>query len=134
LSLTRTGGATLSRVEICVVDDVADVRQALRARLEAAGYAVSEAQNGDVALAVILQRQPALAIVDIIMPDREGLSLIEELKERMPKLPIIAISGGGSIGPEDYLQLALEFGADAAFPKPLRDPDFIEAVKRLAPL
>lgn len=118
--------------EICIVDDNADVRQALRARLETRGYEVSEAANGDAALVLIEQRRPALAIVDIIMPDREGLSLIRELKTLLPKLPIIAISGGGEIGPKDYLKLALEFGADAAFAKPLRDADFMASVEHLA--
>jgi len=122
----------MAKREICIVDDDANVRQSLRVRLEAAGYTVFEAPDADTAIAVINTHHPSLAIIDIVMPDREGLSLIQDLKDRYPKLPIIAISGGGSVGPKDYLELALQFGANAAFAKPLRDADFMAAVAHFA--
>lgn len=118
-------------LEICIVDDNSDMREALRALLERAGYLVSEAHDGNAALYEMKRRRPALAIVDIIMPDREGLSLITELKDKWPQLPIVAISGGGSIGSRDYLEFAMSLGADAAFAKPFREADLLASINRL---
>jgi YesN/AraC family two-component response regulator len=75
--------------------------------------------------------KPDLLITDIIMPQKEGLELIIELRKKNKGLKIIAISGGGRIGPEGYLPLAKRLGADLVFQKPLVQKEFMNAISKL---
>ena len=74
---------------------------------------------------------PDLLITDIIMPEKEGLETILELRKKYPELKIIAISGGGRISPEGYLPGAKLLGADLVFQKPLVQKEFMQAVSIL---
>jgi DNA-binding NtrC family response regulator len=115
---------------ILLVDDEAALRRTLRTILERAGHMVHEAEDGDDALKMFAAEPPDLVIMDIIMPNREGVGTIGELRGRAPKLPIIAISGGGSIGGDLVLTLASQFGATETLAKPIRETDLLEAVDR----
>ena len=113
---------------ILIIDDEAPVRQMLRATLEREGHQVSEANDGEQGLRV-LQREPVdLLITDLIMPGKEGLETIGEVRGRFPDLPVIAISGGGRIGPEGYLELARAMGARHCLAKPFTRQKLVEAV------
>ena len=72
-----------------------------------------------------------LVITDLIMPEQEGLETITSLKKEYPGIKIIAISGGGRIGPEAYLPAAQELGADRVFSKPFDVRELAETVKEL---
>jgi DNA-binding NtrC family response regulator len=104
---------------ILVVDDDEGVRLMLRVVMEKSGHEVVEAVNGHEAILAIRKQTPALVIMDIIMPEKEGLETILELRGSHPGLPVIAISGGGRIGSRSYLDDALKFGAAKVIPKPL---------------
>ena len=126
---------------ILIVDDEEDIRDALTMVLEGAGYDVMVASNGNEA--VELQReQPAdLIITDIIMPQKDGVSTIKEIRQTFPGIRIIAISGGGGVQPVEYvpeaitttayLAAAKEAGADRVFTKPFERNDLIKAVDEL---
>ena len=125
---------------ILIVDDEEDIRDALTMVLESAGYDVKVASNGNKA--VELQREPAdLIITDIIMPGKDGVSTIKEIRQEFPGIRIIAISGGGGVQPVEYvpeaitttayLAAAKEAGADMAFTKPFEREDLIQAVNDL---
>jgi len=126
---------------ILIVDDEEDIRDALSMVLESAGYDVKVASNGNEA--VELQReQPAdLIITDIIMPQKDGVSTIKEIRQAFPGIRIIAISGGGGVQPVEYvpeaitttayLAAAKEAGADRVFTKPFEREDLIKAVDEL---
>jgi YesN/AraC family two-component response regulator len=75
--------------------------------------------------------KPDLVITDIIMPEKEGLETIFELRKKYPGIKIIAISGGGRISPDGYLPSAKLLGADMVFQKPLIPKEFIAAVSKL---
>jgi len=80
----------------------------------------------------LLQQQPAdLVITDLIMPEQEGLETISRLKKMHPGVKIIAISGGGRIGPDAYLPAALELGADRIFSKPFDVQEIVDSVREL---
>jgi DNA-binding response OmpR family regulator len=113
---------------ILIVDDETLVRRTLRAMLERAGHVVDEADNGETALRVFAAETPDLVITDIVMPDREGVETIGDLRKANPDLPIIAISGGGSIGEDFFLTLAAQFGATRTLSKPIRQADLLAAV------
>ncbi len=104
---------------ILVVDDEDIIRFTLRQMLEKAGHEVFEAANGLEALKSFEELEVDLVITDIIMPVKEGIETIVELRRRQPELKIIAVSGGGRTHNLDYLQIAKRFGADGALAKPL---------------
>lgn len=82
---------------ILVVDDEADVRQAMAGILEDEGYTVQQAGSGQQCLDMITQKIPALVLLDIWMEGMDGLDVLSRLKRRLPELPVIMISGHGTI-------------------------------------
>jgi CheY-like chemotaxis protein len=103
---------------IMVIEDEEGLRAMLRLCLEKLGYAVTEAGDGKVALA-LLEKQPVdLILTDLMMPEKEGLETIRELRKGQPNLKIIAMSGGGRTDSRDNLKMAKLFGATTVFAKP----------------
>ena len=118
-------------MRVLIVDDDEQIRVLLQQMMEWAGFEVLVAENGKIAMQ-IQSRQPAdLVITDLIMPEQEGLETISRLKKDYPGIKIIAISGGGRIGPEAYLPAALELGADLVFSKPFDVQEVVKSVKEL---
>jgi CheY-like chemotaxis protein len=113
---------------ILVVDDEEPVRFTIRARLESAGHEVDEAKNGKEAIESQTAGPFDLIITDIIMPEKEGVETIFELKRDYPDLKIIAISGGGRTKNLDFLKLASGFGADKILAKPFSGKELLECV------
>lgn len=116
---------------ILIIDDDSLVRVALVLMFEHEAYEVMEATNGREAIRIFREWQPDLVITDIIMPNMEGFETIRELRNTDAELKIIAISGGAPIGDPDILEIALEFGADAAFGKPFDRQEILSSVSRL---
>ncbi len=116
---------------ILIIDDDVQMRSMLRQMLEREGYEVEEANNGKVALRAYKENPADLVITDIIMPEKEGLEIIRELRKDYPDVKVIAISGGGHISPDEYLHLAKAFGAQCVFAKPFERRELIEAVQEL---
>ncbi len=118
-------------MRILVIDDDEQMRVLLRQVMEWSGFSVNDAENGRKGMQ-IQRRQPAdLVITDLIMPEQEGLETISLLKKEFPEVKIVAISGGGRIGPEAYLPAARELGADLVFSKPFDVKEFVTAVRGL---
>lgn len=114
---------------ILVIDDEPLMRRTLRTALEQAGHDVLEASDGNDGLAKALAAGPDLVLTDIIMPNREGVETIGELRRAQPDLPIIAISGGGRMGAGVLLELARGLGATRTMSKPIRNADLLQAVR-----
>lgn len=106
---------------VCVIDDDELVRAFLAEQLSAAGWRVLEAESVEDGVSRIRTERAEAAVVDILMPDRDGLEAIGQLRKVRPDLRIVAISGGGRVGADVYLTLAARIGADATLQKPL-DP------------
>ena len=105
---------------VLVIDDDADVRWVIRRVVQADGHRVTEAADGSEGLRRFAE-EPAvdLVITDILMPEREGIETIIELRRRHPALPIIAISGGSATtAREGVLESADLLGATRVLPKP----------------
>jgi DNA-binding response OmpR family regulator len=117
---------------VCVVDDDNAVRAMMVRKLADAVFATVEAINGLEAIEVLKTTRVDIAIVDIIMPDQEGLSTIGQIKKAWPHIRILAVSGGGRGSGESYLTFASELGADDVLPKPFREAEFLERVRKLA--
>ena len=116
---------------ILVVDDDFAARTLLRRLLEPAGHVIVEALDGDEALRYYRLKPADLVITDILMPGREGLSTIHEIRLEFPDAKIIAISGGGETGELDFLSQARNLGARRTFAKPFAVREILDAVSEL---
>ena len=117
--------------KILVLDDEPSILLMIKKMLEKAGHEVSIASNGREGMILFERDQYDLVISDIIMPEKEGLETIFELRRMHPELKIIAISGGGRISPDGYLPGAKLLGANMVFQKPLDQKEFVNAVTQL---
>ena len=113
---------------VLFVDDEQPIRDLFERALVAAGIAFDGAADGNKALVKLGQRRYDALVIDIIMPDREGVETIMEVRKQWPETFIIAISGGGRIGPADFLQLAEMVGADRTLTKPFTPTQLLAAL------
>ncbi len=116
---------------ILVIEDEAQMRKLLRQVLEDAGYEVEEAPDGLEGVRLYRENPADLIITDMIMPKKEGMETILDLKLEFPNVKIIAISGGGRVGAEPYLQIAEGFGAERVFRKPFDIKELLTAVDEI---
>lgn len=114
---------------ILIIDDEAQIRSMVRLILERAGYVVREAQDGSDGIRLFRENPAELIITDLIMPNKDGIGMIIELKKDFPELKIIAMSGGGLNRPDGYLRGAQKLGAACTLSKPLNRSDLLRAVK-----
>lgn len=116
---------------ILVIDDDASVREVVSEMLRLEGYEVTIAANGREAIRLLDAGRFDLVITDLIMPEKEGIETIAEIRRTHANLPILAISGGGRIGPSDYLETARYLGADATLAKPFARQELLTTVDSL---
>ena len=116
---------------ILVIDDDEQVRRLLVVLLERAGHAVATAPDGRAGIALAGREPFALVITDIVMPEEEGIGVINRLKSLAPEIKIIAISGGLAHYNYDYLQTASLMGADRTLAKPFMPDDVVRTVDEL---
>lgn len=114
-----------------VVDDEESVRHMLRRLLEGADFRVFEASNGNEALRVLDEDNVDLIIIDIIMPEKDGIETILEIRRRSPDLPIIAISGDSHAPNIDYLESARKLGANYTLRKPFSGADILNIIDEI---
>jgi CheY-like chemotaxis protein len=113
---------------ILLVDDDDLSRTTVHQMLERAGYDVRSFANGREALDAYVSDPTDLVVTDLIMPDTDGLELIQELRKRRPGARILAISGGGRVNADEYLTFAQKFGAAGVLTKPFSNQELREVV------
>ncbi len=116
---------------ILVIEDDEQIRSLIKQILEKEGHYVLLASEGEKGLALYKENMPDLVVTDIVMPGKEGLSTIIDLKRKNPDVKIIAISGGGKVSPKLYLNLAWKFGALVTLEKPFTRMEIINTVKMM---
>lgn len=116
---------------ILLIDDDHHILLMIKKMLERAGYEVDLASNGNEGLELFQKLPAELVITDIIMPEKEGLETIREMKRMKPDLKIIAMSGGGKISADSYLETAKIFGASMVLQKPFAQKTMVSAVNEL---
>jgi DNA-binding NtrC family response regulator len=114
---------------VLIVDDEATIADGLRMTLEAEGYSVRIAGSVQTALAAMAQVEAHAAIVDIMLPDGDGLALTRELKERDAALQVIVITAYGSV--RRAMEATKDAGAFYVLEKPF-DPEEVLALLRKA--
>ncbi|MEJ2102914.1 MAG: response regulator [Desulfobacterales bacterium] len=114
---------------ILIIDDEPQIRSMLRLMLERVGYEVAEAPDGIEGIRRYRENPADLIITDLIMPNKDGIGMIIDLKKEFPKVKIIAMSGGGVNRPEGYLDGAKKLGATRTLTKPIDRDEMLKAVK-----
>ena len=90
------------------------------------------AEDGEQGIQLTRSSIPDLLIIDIIMPNKEGIETIDELRKEYPDIKIIAISGGGlRLEARQYLDLALKIGVKAALKKPFERDEIVNLANEI---
>ncbi|MCX6179078.1 MAG: response regulator [Chlorobiales bacterium] len=119
-------------MKILVIEDDAAVRKYISTILKRENYTVYEAENGTNGLFILqTHKDISVMITDLIMPEKEGIETISEVTKQYPAIKIIAISGGGQVGAENYLVLADALGAHTTLKKPFTGQELIRAINNL---
>lgn len=119
---------------ILIADDDATLRAIAAELLSGEGYRVLEAEDGDQALTLVEAEGIDLIVLDMLMPNKDGLETIIELRRRRFCVRILAISSGGSMDVDSLLRPALAFGADRVMAKPLRISTFATTIAEMLSL
>jgi len=114
---------------ILIIDDEPQIRSMIRLILERAGYSAMEAADGVEGIRRFRENPVNLIITDLIMPNKDGIGMIIELKKEFPDAKIIAMSGGGLNRPEGYLRGAQKLGAACTLSKPINRQELLRVVK-----
>ncbi len=116
--------------KILIVEDESDLRTLLVQFFEYKKFEVYQTENGKKALEMIDQNgYPDMVLTDLIMDEMEGIELIKTLKKRQQALKIIAMSGGGKIGADNYLEIVKVLGVDGILKKPFNLDDLYKMVQ-----
>lgn len=119
-------------MNILVADDDKYILKLIVKILEKEGHVVFSASNGFEAIKVLKKNDAIeLIITDIIMPDKEGIETIIDIKKMYSDKKIIAMSGGGKLNADGYLLLAKNFGADVILKKPFDNVQLLKAVESI---
>lgn len=116
--------------KILVVDDELSIRELLQRILERDGHEVLLAASASEALTLIDSFKPSLAIIDLVMPEKGGLTLIMESLRAIPGLALIAMSGRIPLGGDSMANLSLQFGISCVLPKPFTAAELKGVVER----
>src|ERR1041384_6913017 len=120
-----------SRGKVLVVDDESDIREGLELLLTSEGYTVELAQNGTEGIQKIESRNYDLVLLDLMMPDRSGMEVLQEVRQRDRETPIFMITAYGSA---EAAVSALKLGANDYFSKPWDNEKLIIEIDRMIAL
>ena len=115
---------------VLIVEDDPDVRFILDEMLHALGFDSFESKDGAQTLDILETIEPDLLVVDLIMPNIDGIQLIETVRQSGSEIPIITISGTGD---RELIEKAKEKGANLFLPKPVSKKELYEAVSSVLP-
>ncbi|MBE0582588.1 MAG: response regulator, partial [Desulfofustis sp.] len=117
-------------MKILIIDDEPAIRDILRTWFEMEGLTVYEAGDGQEGVRIQKKTAVDMLVCDLIMPVQEGIETISYFRSSFPEVGIIAISGGGRLAPDQYLEIARQLGAWKIFRKPLDIKQILEAVRQ----
>ena len=120
-----------AELKILLIDDDDVIRLTMQSALKKRGFQVITAENGNIGLELFKKESPHIVITDMLMPNKEGLETISEIRSLKTKVKIIAMSGGGSTQNMTFLKLAEKVGADQLLSKPVKPEQLIMAIENL---
>lgn len=113
---------------VLIIDDDDAIRTVLAEALTATGHIVRLAADGNIGLRLFRAAPADLVLTDLVMPEKEGLATIMELRREFPGVRIIAMSGGFAHDAGLYLHLAARLGAVRVLRKPFRIAELTAAI------
>lgn len=117
---------------VLIIDDDAQIRELWADILSEEGHKVRAAPSGVQGVEIAKSEDVDVIITDILMPDKDGIETLLEIKSIRPKTRIVAVSGGGEILSSAYVKVAEKLGADAALQKPVDIDELCRVVSDLA--
>jgi len=114
--------------KILVVDDEGIVHDSCRRVLEAEGFEVLMVASADSALQVLEDERPLLLLVDLKMPEHDGIYLMQRVKERWTEIPMIVMSGYHTV---ETIAEAAKHGAATFIPKPFTPDELLETIRQV---
>src|SRR5271163_3251798 len=117
----------MSKGSILVVDDESEIREGLELLLKTEGYGVSSADTGESGLAKLEEHPFDLLLLDVSLPDRNGLELLREIRKRDPQLSVVLITAYGSI---EMARAAFKGGAQDFITKPWSNDELVAQVSQ----
>jgi two-component system alkaline phosphatase synthesis response regulator PhoP len=111
---------------ILIVDDEPDMARGLQFNLEARGYAVVTAADGEAGLRAVAERAPDLVLLDVMLPKRDGFDVCRALRQSHPGLPIVMLTAKGR---DDDVVLGLKLGADDYVKKPFSVAELVARIE-----
>lgn len=116
---------------VLVVEDNLIVKETIKKILIQEGYNVIDAKNGIEGISKFKEHKPDLIITDILMPEEDGIGMLNEIRKSYSDFKVIAMSGGGQIPAHDLLDMASVSFADISLEKPISKRDLLKSVKKL---
>ncbi len=118
--------------KILIIEDEAAQVLLIRSRLEAAGFAVISAMNGEEGLQKARQQRPDLVLLDIVLPGLDGVQVCDRIKQdpQTQQIPVILLTASGMKNLEERCRV---FGADGCLVKPYRSEDLLQKIHSLLP-
>jgi len=116
---------------VLIIDDDPQIRELWRDVLQEEGLRVLDAPSGVDGVQVAKDHAVDLVVTDILMPDKDGIETLREIKAEQPALKVVVVSGGGVTMQPTFLNVAKKFGADATLQKPVDIGEFCSVVKQL---
>ena len=113
--------------KILIADDYELTVEMLEKILEQAGHEVISTEDGKYVAGLIRQERPELVILDVYMPEKDGIATILEIRKHWPTLPVISITAGGKTG-HDYSEEMADLGANAYFNKPIDSVSLLSTI------
>ena len=124
--------ATVKSIQtILVIDDDPIMRETIRDILQVEGYNVILSSNGREGILCMESESIDMILTDVLMPEKDGIEVIIEAKQKYPNVKILAISGGGYISAANYLKMAKNLGANESVMKPFDIDDLLGKVNKL---
>jgi len=119
----------MTKRKILVIDDEADICEMTKLLLERAGHEVACTTDSRLALSLVNEQSFDAVITDMLMPEKDGLEVIADLRRNHPGVRIIASSGGGRVSSNSYLHIAQKSGAHALLAKPFTYPELVASIE-----
>lgn len=116
---------------IVVADDNPVLERAFGDILEAAGYKVAVVGSGSGAIKAVVDGNVSTVLVDLFMPEMDGLETLLSVKKQSPSTSVVVMTGGGARGRLDVLEAAKAFGADGVIMKPFTAEQLVSIIKPL---
>ena len=114
---------------ILVIEDDEQFLGFLTEFLTEEGYEVLKATNGRLGMEVLETREPDLILTDLLMPEKDGVRVISEVRSKYPHIPVIAMSGGQSVFSPVFLEAASSLGASLSLTKPFKEEELLDAIQ-----